>query len=394
MAIEWEHQLGSRANRDLKEGCVRALFVQHFGKPIEEYESFKNATQGLKNSTYTSYRRMLPHFFLFIDEDPDSVIKQRKLDLLSEDDTEAERYERLTASYVKDLVDRKLAGNFVTNHLSRVQGFFANNGRRLGLVMRKMKIPKSRRKHKFSPNNEQVRSIFGVADSARDRLIVALMYQNGPAPVDVSLLCCCDYPSEPWTYFERSRSKTGEVWHGISTPDVCECLKNYLKLRGKYNPTDLLLIGREGALKGKGVSAIVRDLIVKAGFGSVKGFKPTSLRDAFEDALVDAETYHKTKEALVGHVSGIEQEYGGYNKMVSHLVDAMKKTYPLLCLNDVNRVSGPIEGFSPEELEKLKAVLGRYDEVMTIVNLVKEGKLVHVDDPELIPRLREEGKIK
>jgi hypothetical protein len=72
----------------------------------------------------------------------------------------------------------------------------------------------------------------------------------------------------------------------------------------------------------------------------------------------------------------------------------MKKTYPLLCLNDVNRVSGPIEGFSPEELEKLKAVLGRYDEVMTIVNLVKEGKLVHVDDPELIPRLREEGKIK
>ena len=186
--------MGSRANRDLKDGCIRDLFVKHFGKSIEEYESFKNATQGLKNSTYTSYRRMLPHYFLFIDQDPDSVIKQRKLDLVSEDDTQAERYERLTASYVKNLVDRGLAGNFVTNHLSRVQGFFSNNGRRLGLMMRKLKISKARRKHKFSPNNEEVRSLFAVADCARDKLIVALMYQNGPAPIDVSLLCCGDYP--------------------------------------------------------------------------------------------------------------------------------------------------------------------------------------------------------
>ena len=337
---------------------------------------------------------MLPHYFLFMDQDPDSVIKQRKLDLVSEDDTQAERYERLTASYVKNLVDRGLAGNFVTNHLSRVQGFFSNNGRRLGLMMRKLKISKARRKHKFSPNNEEVRSLFAVADCARDKLIVALMYQNGPAPIDVSLLCCGDYPVEPWAYFERSRSKTGEVWHGVSIPDVCECLKAYLNVRGKYKPEDRLFIGREGTLNGKGVSSIVRELIVKAGFGSVKGFKPTSLRDAFEDALVDAETYHKTKEALVGHVSNIEQEYGGYNKMVSHLVEAMKKVYPLLCLNDLNRVSGSVAGFSPEELEKLKAVLVRYDEVMTIADLVKNGKLVHIDDPAIIPRLREEGKIK
>ncbi len=386
-------KLCSSANRNVKDGCIRDLFVKHFGKPIEEYESFKHATEGLKNSTYTSYRRMLPHFFLFIDEDPDSVIKQRKLDLLIEDDTQGERYERLTASYVKFLVDRGLAGNFVTNHLSRVQGFFSNNGRRIGLMMRKLKIPKARRSHKFSPNNEEVRGLFAVADCARDKLVVALMYQNGPLPVDVSLLCCGDYPSEPWIYFERSRSKTGEVWHGVSTPDVCECLKAYLKVRGKYKSEDLLFIGREGALKGKGVSSIVRDLIVKAGFGSVKGFKPTSLRDAFEDALVDAETYHKTKEALVGHVSKIEQEYGGYNKMVSHLVEAMKKTYPLLCLNDLNRVSGEVAGFSLQELEKLKAVLGRYDEVMTIADLVKNGKLMHVDDPDLVQKLKSQGKL-
>jgi hypothetical protein len=62
-------------------------------------------------------------------------------------------------------------------------------------MMRKLKIPKARRSHKFSPNNEEVWGLFAVADCARDKLIVALMYQNGPAPVDVSLLCCGDYPT-------------------------------------------------------------------------------------------------------------------------------------------------------------------------------------------------------
>ena len=80
--------------------------------------------------------------------------------------------------------------------------------------------------------------------------------------------------------------------------------------------------------------------------------------------------------------------------MVSHLVEAMKKTYTLLCLNDINRVSGEVAGFSPQELEKLKAVLGRYDEVMTIADLVKNGKLMHVDDPELVQKLKAQGKIK
>ena len=46
------------------------------------------------------------------------------------------------------------------------------------------------------------------------------------------------------------------------------------------------------------------------------------------------------------------------------------------------------------ELEKLKAVLGRYDEVMTIADLVKNGKLMHVDDPELVQKFKSQGKIK
>ena len=121
---------------------------------------------------------------------------------------------------------------------------------------------------------------------------------------------------------------------------------------------DPLFVGREGTLDAGGISQIIHYLICSVPeLKAISGFKPTSLRDAFEDALVDAEVYSKVKEALMGHVSSIEHDYGGHNKMVQHLVEAMKKTYPLLCLNDINRVSGPIAGFSPAELEKLRQFL-------------------------------------
>jgi hypothetical protein len=225
-------------------------------------------------------------------------------------------------------------------------------------------------------------------------LIVALMYQNGQAPVDVSLLCCGDYPSEPWTYFERSRSKTGEVWRGVSTPDVCEFLKAYLNVRGVSASDKPLFVGRFGPLDSEGISEIVHKLIrAVPELSEIDGLKPTSLRDAFEDALVDAETYHKVKEALMAHSSGIEQEYGGHKQMVSKLTEAMKKAYPLLCLNDALR-NGKAINLTEVDAEKINNILGMYDELMGMAKLMKERKLVHINDPDLIPRLKSEGLIK
>jgi hypothetical protein len=83
------------------------------------------------------------------------------------------------------------------------------------------------------------------------------------------------------------------------------------------------------------------------------GFKPTSLRDALEDALVEANVNHKIKEALMGHVSDIEHEYGGHNKLIINVVEAMKKAYPLLSLNGLTRISTD-QHVSKEEFESMK----------------------------------------
>jgi hypothetical protein len=374
------------------EGKSRDLFIKRFGKPIEAFGCYKIAVEPLKPKSSLTYLKVLPNYFLFLDQDPDEVVAQRKMDLLSAENYEY--YERKTTLYLKALVERGKAGFYISSQLGRIQGFFTNNGKRLRLDMGRLRISKARKHRKYSPSNEEVRIIFGKADSARDRLVVALMYQNGPAPIDVSLLCCGDYPLEAWQYFERSRSKTGEVWRGISMPDVCECLRAYLNVRGNFKLGEPLFVGREGPLNSEGISQVVHDLIERAGFGKVVGFKPTSLRDAFEDALVDAEIYHKVKEALMAHNSGIEQEYGGYNRMIERLTDAVKKTYSLLCLNDVNKNDASLAGLTRADVDALKEIRDNLDVYREVLSLVKSRKFVHVDDPDLPERLRKEGKIK
>lgn len=370
--------MGSRDNRALKDGCIRDVFLKRFGKPIEDFESFRNAVQGLRKPTYVSYRRVLPNYFLFLNQNPDEVIAQRKQDIASDDAQINERYERLTSSYIQGLIEKGLVGNTITNHLSRAQGFYSNNGHRLALIMRKLKLPKARRTEKFSPNNEQVRQLFVAADSSRDKLIIALMVQHGPTPVDVSKMCYGDYPEAPWMYFEKSRSKTGEVWRGVSTPDVCECMAAYKKVRGPGKSEDRLFVGREGVLVPKSVSAIVHDLIVKCGFNRIRGFKPTSLRDAFEDALVECETYAKEKEALMGHVSSIQHEYGGHNQMIARLTKAMRKVYPLICLNDSNRNIIEKGHYTPEQWKLLEEIMANLDTFKLVSDGVKSGKIVNV----------------
>lgn len=362
----------------LTKDSIRDKFIKVFGKPIEQYETFKRATAGMSDLTIKSCRRTWPYYFLFINQDPDTVIAQRKKDLVSDNMEDNERYEKLTLAFIKS--QKGLAGKTIACRVARVQGFFTNNSKRLSLDLPRLRLSKARKKQKYSPTQEQVKALFEMADCKRDRLIIALMAQSGANPVDVSLLCIGDYPGEAWQYFERSRSKTGEIWRVISTPDVCTCMREYLPIRaGKKG--ERLFMGREGVLNSAAISQIVRNLIVKNGFDKIAGFKPTCLRDFFEDSLVDAEVYFKNKKALMGHNVDIEHEYGGQKKLEAKLIESMRKVYPLICLNE-NNLQTSIAGFDAEQTEKLKTLLDNYPVFMKMAEMLEKGKLKLVNEDE------------
>jgi integrase len=336
-----------------KKPTSRKQFHQKFEKPIEEYDSIKRAVESVRDSTRMNYYRVLPSYFLFLNENPDQVIEQRRKDIGNENYEQAENYERKTMAFANTLLSKGHSGRGVQGVIGRIQGFFANNSRRYSLDMRRLKLPKARKVQKYSPSNEEVRHLCTIADSSRDKLIIALMYQNGLSPVDVSLLKVGDLPKTEWSYYEKSRSKTGEIWRGIITPDIAYELKTYLTIRGNPTNDEPLFAGSRGPLDNQAISGILSDLIDKSGLNGNSGFKPSSLRDAFEDALVDANVHHKTKECLMGHVSSIEHEYGGQNKIIAVVTEAMKKAYPFLTLNGLTRISSE-QQVSKEEFEVMK----------------------------------------
>jgi len=359
-----------------KRQTSREQFQQKFGRPIEEYDSIKRAVESIREVTRQNYYRVLPGYFLYLNEDPDQVIEQRRNDIGNKNYEQAENYERKTMAFANTLLSKGHSGRGVQGVIGRIQGFFANNSRRYSLDMRRLKLPKARKVQKYSPTNEELRHLYTIADNSRDRLIIALMYQNGLAPVDVSCLSVGDLPSEQWAYYEKSRSKTGEIFRAIITPDIAYELKTYLKIRGNPSKGEPLFTGRQGQLDNQAISGIISELIEKSGLDGNNGFKPTSLRDALEDALVEANVNHKIKEALMGHVSSIEHEYGGQNKLIINVVEAMKKTYPLLTLNGLTRVSTD-QHVSKEEFESMKKRLAEMEQWKEIVQkTISEKELI------------------
>ncbi len=364
-----------------KDDNSQKRFKEFFGKPIEDYATFKKATALVRDETRKNYGWRLPSFFLYIKEDPDSVIVNRKNDLFGIDGDE-ERYDRLVKLYIQHLVsDKGYTGRGAGGICGVIQGFFRNNSKRLALDLGRMRLPKARRHKKFSPDVEVMRVLHGRADSARDKFIVSVSFQNGFAPVDCAALERDSYPREPWVYFEFSRSKTGEVTHAVSMPDVCDDLKAYMRIRG--NDAGPLLLSREGALDNHGVSRVLSDLInAVPEFAGIKGFCAKSMRDGFKDALVATKVDSEIRKAFMGHVGDIEGEYGGQKQLEEALVAAAKQAYSFLCLNDANAdlLFGRAGRLTEEQAEKLI----RFSE------LLEQGKIIifNKDDPNLKEKLK------
>ncbi|MDR1993149.1 MAG: hypothetical protein LBQ98_06625, partial [Nitrososphaerota archaeon] len=308
-----------------KEETINYQFTQKFGKPIEEFDTIKNAVETLNNSTKNSYYLQLPRFFLFLNQNPDEVIASRKQHIKNDDETQ-DYYERKVRAYKKQIEETR-TGRTTASIIGRIQGFFANNSSRYRLDLGTMKYNKARKVEKYSPDNSICRELYSFADNCRDKLIVALAYQCGLAPIDIINIDCHKIPSEPYKYFEGSRSKTGEIWHGVSTPEIVQEYSAYKKIRGEPKNGEPFFMGREGTLDSAGISQIISTIIKKAGYEDIAGFKPTALRDAFEDALMDAELPSKIKEAMMGHSGGIEAQYGGHKQFVRRMEEAMQKAY-------------------------------------------------------------------
>jgi len=310
-------------------------FKQQFGKDITEFETFKKATRNKKPQTVQNYRYNLTEFCLFVTENPDQIITNREQHLNSSD--KREYYEEKALDFKHYLeTTKKYAGRGVNGYLNRVRGFFSNNGSRYSLDFgsKALTYDQKRRVRKYSPSRSDCQAIYQKCPTVRDKLLFCLAFQNGLAPTDIANLDYKILPQEPFKFYESSRQKTGSMWFSAVTPEIVENLQEYLKIRGSPKHGDALFTGREGELDAIRISKRLKELIKLAGFGDIEGFKPTALRDAFVDCLIDAEIDSKFRESFMGHTSDIEHHYGSHKRLEANIENAMRKAYPKLSLSD------------------------------------------------------------
>src|SRR3990170_6308867 len=96
--------MGKHGNQYTQDSA-RIRFNQKFNKDISDFDSMKRATETLEASTKKNYFNDLSPYFLFLDEDPDQVISQRKKDVLGDEPENVERYEKKTNAYLKYLIE-------------------------------------------------------------------------------------------------------------------------------------------------------------------------------------------------------------------------------------------------------------------------------------------------
>jgi len=312
------------------------LFKQRFGKQINDYSSFKRAIEGLKKSTIIGYRDVLVSFFMYLDEDPDTVIANRQEDIRSPNILEGERYERKVKQYKIMLEEKNLDAKTMVN---RIQGFFTNNSKRLSLDLKKLDFVSGSKHVIYSPTCDEVKKLLTQAGTARNKFIIMALFHNGILPVDLAALKIGDYPTEPWVYYKKIRSKTKKFWYSASTPEACKFLNEYLQIRnGKTG--EPLLLGREGPLGPTGIKIILDQLIKQAGLDKNPNFIPKCLRNGFFNSLREAKVDVQTREAFMGHTSNISHVYCSEKELAEAIIESMRKAYPFMSLFDDELSSG------------------------------------------------------
>ena len=335
-------------------------FRELFGKDITEFGRFKDVLSQL--STETTRRRYineLPRFFISIRKNPDQVIAERVAHIEANKPIEVDQYEKLVKTQINAMIAEGYAPNTIKTYLSRIMGFFSNTSKRIALDLKisRFNIPEGAVVKKHKVTNEETRYIYKIAsagsNTSRNMSILCFAYQNGLDPIDIANLKIEDILDEAgqvkaWQYYKKPRSKTGRLWHSALTPEQAHNIEDYLALRG--NPTKgKLFTGRKGDLNEIAIEEILRTLVKNA---RLKRIRPKDFRDAFKDELVNAKVDVETSESLMGHSGAVRHRYDTSENLEVRVVEAMKKAYQFLKLNDVVLPSSKTYSQRMEELEE------------------------------------------
>lgn len=321
----------------------------------------KNWFQLLGNErTIKNYSGDFPKFLKYVKaqtpyETPTEIIDSRLEHLTSQDIIKRRYWEMVTIKFKNYLETKNLRMATIKGYIRTVMSFFSKNGVKLSFSRGELKVNPSEKDKVYSewiPDNETVRLLYRLCDSARDRGVLLILYQSGFSEADVGNMRIEDFPfyseSGEWQlkanedlYHQRRREKTNQWQKTIISRECLEDLRVYLQSRGFPKKGWLFVSFRGKKLGVRGINDMLKGVVEKGFNGKVKEWKTKHLRDAFMNGLLQAKITQEVKDAMVGHKrQGAREDYAITEQTVRV---AYESAFKFLTVNGFGQTSRRVE---------------------------------------------------
>lgn len=204
----------------------------------EFLEHVKNAKS---KNTFKEYRNGLEKFSEWYGKDLDTILKERKEDLESDDPVKRRRFEHKLEEFHRALMEKGYAANScrtLTLGLIQLFNFFDLDMKTRVISSEAKKTVETERSYPLTI--EEVRAMYAVADSLRDKVLLLMGKDLGLRLADVLSIKRDEIPDlnqETPIPFQRITNKEKVLAKGFLSDETAAMLKAYLPtLKGTNNP--------------------------------------------------------------------------------------------------------------------------------------------------------------
>jgi integrase len=340
--------------------------------------------------TVENYSREFPKYFDFVRETtkyktPSQIIDARIEQTASKDMNERRQFEDIGKLFAHALNKTEYAFNTKKSYLRTMLSFFSKNHVRLeysrGELFDILEHTARDKRQEWIPSNEEIRVIYRMANTSRDRAILLTLYQSGLSEVDV-----CSMQVEQFHFYDQNgnwsiplnedmylswfREKSDVPVQTCLSREALEEIRIMLQSRGFPKEGKLFLSVHGQPLDTRAVNDIMKAIVTKAFNGKSELWRTSHLRDAFMNGLEKAKVPSEMKDVFVGHTRlGAKKSYAVSEDTIKSLYS---EAFKFLTINGYGSQSRKIEELEVKFTEQLTAMTEIMTELRTENKTLKQ----------------------
>ena len=323
--------------------------------------------------TISNYRNDFPKFLKFAREHttfktPNEMIEARRKDLQSKDPKTQRRFEAVGIEFMHHLESQHLRYNTIKTYLRTMESLFSRHYLNLKYARRELD-PEVSEKDKvireWTPSNEDVRLLYRLCKTARDRALLLTLYQSGFSEIDAISLKIQDLnlydENGNWRlslnedlYICKLGEKTNIPQKTMISREALEEIRICLQSRGFPKEGYLFETQKNKPMTVRALAEMFKALVESGFKGRSSEWQTRKLRDSFMNALLKAQVTQEVKDTMVGHKRQGARE--NYEITEDTIRESYQNGFKFLTINGFGSTSRKVEELETKFTEQLRAM--------------------------------------